>query len=201
MTSHHCLCNSNHWQPYNLFNSLFRLTTKKTPNLRLTDLACAWCKLGKWGEQAKQEPGAIRSNILYHRGHNSDVIMSVMASQITGVCSVCPTACSDADQRKHQTSASLTFVRGIHRWLVNSPHKGPVTRKMFPFDDVIMAEYCPAFLSYSRDASISLWVELHEKEFADRKSNFLIIVSKINVIYVIAWYMKTFSRKWLSCLP
>ena len=40
--------------------------------------------------------------------------------------------------RKHQSSASLSFVRGIHRWSVNSPHKGPVTRKMFPFDDVIM---------------------------------------------------------------
>ena len=32
----------------------------------------------------------------------------------------------------------MAFVRGIHRWPVNSPHKGPVTRKMFPFDDVIM---------------------------------------------------------------
>ena len=30
------------------------------------------------------------------------------------------------------------FVLGIHRWPVNSPHKGPVTRKMFPFDDMIM---------------------------------------------------------------
>ena len=39
---------------------------------------------------------------------------------------------------KHRSSASLAFVRGIHRWPVNSPHKGPVTRKMFPFDDVIM---------------------------------------------------------------
>ena len=29
-------------------------------------------------------------------------------------------------------------MRGIHRWPVNSPHKGPVTRQMFPFDDVIM---------------------------------------------------------------
>ena len=29
-------------------------------------------------------------------------------------------------------------MRGIHRSPVNSPHKGPVTRKMFPFDDVIM---------------------------------------------------------------
>ena len=40
--------------------------------------------------------------------------------------------------RKHQSSASLALVRGIHRWPVNSPHKWPVTRKMFPFDDVIM---------------------------------------------------------------
>ena len=36
---------------------------------------------------------------------------------------------SDADQRKHQSSKSLTSVRGIHRWAVNSPHKGAVTRK------------------------------------------------------------------------
>ena len=45
---------------------------------------------------------------------------------------------SDGDQRKHQRSASLAFVRGIHRWPVNSPHKWPVSRKMSPFDDVIM---------------------------------------------------------------
>ena len=43
-----------------------------------------------------------------------------------------------ADQRKHQSSASLAFVKGIHRWPMDSPHKGPVTRKMFPFNDVIM---------------------------------------------------------------
>ena len=43
-----------------------------------------------------------------------------------------------ANQRKHQSSSSLAFVQGIHRWPVNSPHKGPVTRKMFPFDDVIV---------------------------------------------------------------
>ena len=57
---------------------------------------------------------------------------------ITGVLIVCLNVCSVADQRKHQSSMSLAFVRGIHRWQVNSPHKGPVTRKMFPFDDVIM---------------------------------------------------------------
>ena len=46
-----------------------------------------------------------------------------------------------ADQRKHESSASLAFVLGIHRWPVDSPHKGPVTRKMFPFDDVITSQH------------------------------------------------------------
>ena len=48
------------------------------------------------------------------------------------------TACSDVDQRKHQSSTSLAFARGIHQWPVESLHKGPVTWKRFPFDDVIM---------------------------------------------------------------
>ena len=61
-----------------------------------------------------------------------------MTSQITSVWTVCPTVCLGTDQRKHQSSASLAFVRGIHQLLVNSLHKGPVTQKMFPFDDVIM---------------------------------------------------------------
>ena len=64
--------------------------------------------------------------------------MSLITSQITSLTTVYSTAYSDADQRKHQSPASLAFVRGIHRGPVNSPHKGLVTRKMFPFDDVIM---------------------------------------------------------------
>ena len=70
--------------------------------------------------------------------HYCDVIMSAMGYQITGVSVVYSTVCTGADQRKHQSSAWLAFVRGIHRWLVNPPHRGPVTQKMFPFDDVIM---------------------------------------------------------------
>ena len=68
--------------------------------------------------------------------------MSAMASQITGVSIVCSKVCSDTDQRKHQSSASLAFVSGNHRWPVDSPHKGPVTRKMFPFDDVRNTTVC-----------------------------------------------------------
>ena len=64
--------------------------------------------------------------------------MGTVASQITSLTIVYTAVYSDADQSKHQSSASLAFVWGIHRGPVNSPHKCPVTRKMFPFDDVIM---------------------------------------------------------------
>ena len=62
----------------------------------------------------------------------------------------------DTDQRKHQSSASLAFVRGIHRRPVNSPYKWPVTREMFPFDDVIMcpiSQWQPPEGNFTRDTS------------------------------------------------
>ena len=78
---------------------------------------------------------------LYLPQHYSDVIMGTMVFQITSLMIVNSTIYSGKDQRKHQSSPSLALVRGIHRWPVNSPHKWPVTQKMFPFDDVIMAHY------------------------------------------------------------
>ena len=70
--------------------------------------------------------------------HYCDVIMGAMASQITSLTVAYSSADLHADQRKHQSSASLAFVRGIQRWPMNSPHQWPVMRKMIPFDDVIM---------------------------------------------------------------
>ena len=70
--------------------------------------------------------------------HYNDVIMGMIASQITSLTIVYSIIYSDADQRKHQSSASLAFVRGIHRRPVNSTHKWPVTRKMVTFVDVII---------------------------------------------------------------
>ena len=80
------------------------------------------------------------TDALHIMGHYSDVIMGTIASQITSLTSVYSTVYSDVEQRKHQGSVSLAFVRGIHRGPVNSPHKWPVTRNMFPFDDVIMSD-------------------------------------------------------------
>ena len=72
----------------------------------------------------------------YQDGHYSDVIMSAMASQITDVSIVCSNIGPGADQRIHQSSASLSFVRGIHRWPGNFRTKRSVTRKMCLFQDV-----------------------------------------------------------------
>ena len=77
----------------------------------------------------------VRTYVQYHY---NDVTMSVIAFQITSLTIVYSSVYSGRVQRKHQSSVLLAFVRGIHRIPVNSPHKGPVTRKMFPFDDVIM---------------------------------------------------------------
>ena len=79
-----------------------------------------------------------RPIIWIYVNHYDDVIMGTIASQITSLASVYSTVYSGADQSKHQSSASLAFMWGIHRGPVNSPHKWPVTRKMSPFDDVIM---------------------------------------------------------------
>ena len=68
----------------------------------------------------------------FFQEHYNDAIMSTMASDITSLTIVYSTVyIRGVDQRKHQSSASLAFVRGIHRSPVNSPHKGPVTRKCF----------------------------------------------------------------------
>ena len=84
--------------------------------------------------------GGLLGRRLFTRklSHYDDVTVSGMASQITRFTIVYSTVYPGADQRKHQSPASLAFVRGIHRGPVNSRHKWPVTWKLFPFDDIIM---------------------------------------------------------------
>ena len=112
--------------------------------------------LNSFGDRVPAHSGCGLSSI---RRHYSDLIMSAMASQITSVSIICSAVCSGTHQRKHQSSASLAFVRGIHRSPVNSPHKWPVTRKMFPFDDVIMTKalHLPVF-PYSQPPRELQWV-------------------------------------------
>ena len=100
--------------------------------------------------------------------------MGPVASQITGHTIVYSTFYSGADQRKHQSSASLAFVRGINRWPVNAAHKWPATRKMVSFDDVIMnktltlcdGEYISEE-ALSMDGAIRAEVDIHEATCTD----------------------------------
>ena len=111
--------------------------------------------------------------------------MSTIASQITSLVIVYSTIYSGADQRKHQSSASLAFVRAIHGWPVNSPHKGPVTRKIFPFDDVIMEK-----LDVNND-EVSLYCSKCVKMvliFLVCEDSFMTIKSKLHIYIYIYWF-------------
>ena len=96
--------------------------------------------------------------------------MSAMVSHITSDSIVYSTVCSSADQRKHQSSASLAFVREIHRWPVNSPHKGPVTRKMFPFDDVIMRG--------------NIWITTQQTSLSTRRTTLPNIIGLLGWVFI-----------------
>ena len=104
------------------------------------NIASDWLPVTSAGDVLpSHHPGIVVVRFLIRcHGHYSDVIMGAITSQITSITIVYSIVYSDADQRKHQSSASLDFVQGIHRGPVNSRHKWPVTRKMLPFDDVIM---------------------------------------------------------------
>ena len=119
--------------------------------------------------------------------HYDDVIMSAIASQITSLAIVYSTVYPGADQSKHQSSASLAFVWGIHRWPVNSPHKWPVTRKMFTFDEVIMA-YIFIYKD-SKGHTFSKWSETYF-----RQNLFPVFLFSMRQIHAI----KIFRLKWIS---
>ena len=110
--------------------------------------------------------------------------MRVMVSQIIGVSSVCSSVCSGTNQRKHQSSASLAFVRGIHRWPVVSPHKGAVTRKSFH----LMTSSCYYQICWNFQAS---------------RSGFIIVQSVSHTLLakkVVTPPLKTIKPMWIELL-
>ena len=99
--------------------------------------------------------------------------MSTIASKITGVSMAHSTVCSYGYQRKRQSAASLAFVRGIHLWPMNSLHKRQVSRKMFPFNDIIMSP-CTVRCSetYTRDEVIVMCDKDHTRFYMDASMKF-----------------------------
>ena len=118
------------------------------------------------------------------------------AAQITSLTFVYSTVYSGADERKHQSSASLAFVRGIERWPVNSPQKWPVTRKMFPFDDVIMEAHIPCAFNYhhaiyesTRDSQSPLYKLTIRADLVNKSSVLQVKVIKCNEYWVAMSYI------------
>ena len=101
--------------------------------------------------------------------HYSDVTMGAMAFQISSLPIVYLTVYSGADQRKHQSSAPLAFARGIHWWLMNSPHKWPVTRKMFPSYNVIMMTSSPMRVCHALDGIWFVWRDIFFMQVIDNE--------------------------------
>ena len=124
--------------------------------------------------------------------HCGDVIISVMASQITSLTIVYLTIYSGADQRKHQSSVSLAFVSGIHRWPVNSGHKGPVMQKMFPFDDntVLIDDYiCKTWVwKNSCGKHLLIWINHLAHNFS--------IIGKVPWLHFSEWLLENESSPW-----
>ena len=125
--------------------------------------------------------------------------MSAIASQITSLTIVYSTVYSGAYQRKHQSSASLTFVRRIHRSPGNSPHKWHVTRKMIPFDDVIV-DIAFTFKSYLFDTwyflTWPLW-HLHiECEHLLSADYYHCVMNLILVYFVLPGNISTMCIHW-----
>ena len=102
----------------------------------------------RWSNKNALEVSVLMRN--YSPRHYDDVIMGATASQITSLAIVYSTVYSCADQSKNQSSVSLAFVWGIHRGPMNSSHKWPVTRKIFPFDDVIMHRHNYTSMPYDK---------------------------------------------------
>ena len=125
------------------FYSVCRDNPLLCAGIHSADGACSSC--GQLNHYSTGTLSLIRVTGTHFKIHYDDVIMTMLASQITSLTVVYSIVYSCVNQRKHQSSASLAFVREIHRGPVNFPHKWPVTRKMFPFDDVIMRSYTLIF--------------------------------------------------------
>ena len=127
--------------------------------------------------------------------------MSSMASQITSLMIVYLKVYSGAYQRKHQSFAWLAFVWGNHRWPVNSPHKKPVTRKMLPFDDVIMNKVAIDMLYHTHiswhhwNVSLNTTVWTKGMPFLYNVSTFILIYSR-KIIVLLKFRWQLFQRRY-----
>ena len=106
-------------------------------SLALLHIHCKACKSHHFMYNTK----FMIRQVHYCTSHCNDFRIGAMASQITGVSIVWSTVCSGAEQQQQQQK-----IKAPRHWgeSMDSNNKGPVTRRMLPFDDVIMVITVPA---------------------------------------------------------
>ena len=120
--------------------------------------------------------------------------MTTMASQITSLTVVYSTVYSDADKKQTSKLCVTGLSVGNSPGPVNSPHKGPVTQKMFPFEDVIMWRGYEHHLVY----------ETHRAKFVDvsvqlmNASNPTMLKSYYNINYLVLTHFEAQICKRIS---
>ena len=122
--------------------------------------------------------------------------MGAVASQFTSHTIYYSTVYSGADQIKHQSSASLAFVRGIHRWPMNSPHKWPATRKMFPFEDIIMLTLHHKGLAINAKSSTRSWCHVFSHWLVSHVS-----LRQSDTQCLIVWVLRNIAAKTAYQVP
>ena len=133
--------------------------------------------------------------------------MGTMAAQITRLTIVYSTVYSRRRPKKTSKLHVTGLVREIHRWQVNSPHKGPVTRKMFPFDDVVMlCRHGVAFQTFAEATAnitsnfIDVVQRLWKKRNGTSVIGFLLCKKKTYRNGMDCMYSNSFHVWWDECL-
>ena len=148
-----------------------------------------------WKTLIPRETVCARYHSQQLRGIINDVIMSVMASLITGISIVYSTVYSSTDQ--------FTW------WLVNNSHKGPITWKMFPFDHVIMIGshfisdisilLCFICITKIFSNSISLLVDISETQKLKKKyqhESYCLLLQNLSCVFL--WQG---TKRFYPCVP
>ena len=133
--------------------------------------------------------------------HYDDVIMGTMASQITSLAVVYAIVYSDEDQRKHQSSASLAFVWGIHRGQMASYAENV---SIWWRHHVILCQFL-AHITPSRhdNTNVTLpWLVDSEwlASYAIISMICLILPTRCSTMYTVFCVMQLFLPAWDTCL-
>ena len=136
------------------------------------------------------------------RVHCGDVIMSVMASEITSISIVCSTVCWGANKKKSKLCVT-GLCEGNPLVMVDSPHKDPVMQKMFPFDDAKWNPLNAPLLPIQQAQSHVIYIRLRLRQilFNMNRNKYHIHQPDIDLFHTIPLANQPILRVPSCCVP